>query len=183
MSVDTQTSGNIPTLSESFRTAWKGLSEVHDPIKVTSGQEIAPNVRIWFDTELGEQSVVCQAERGGGLVIKTHVERPGRWLGLHVSLGECDLSNVGILGYFARSHSVRALSWRACLRSHGPDGFSDHFFSKHGVSYAAPDAFNDVMEIERQSRLPLRTSYREFILFFHVESFELTLRDLRLFCA
>lgn len=170
------------SLQETFREVWRSTDGIKGTLNIVSGAEVVPNLRFWLDPE-GEQEVTCRAERGGGFTIQAQVTRPGRWLGLHVMLGESDLSNLGIIGFFARSHAARAHSWRACLRSHQRDGFVDHFFDKRGVSCAAPSTHLDVMEIDRQSRLPLGAVGREFILFFHVESFELALRDLRLFCA
>ncbi len=169
-------------LQARFQEIWRGCAALKYNSSVQSGAEIAPGVRLWFDPE-GKQKVACRAERGGGLTIKADVTQPGRWLGLHFDLGDCDFSEREMLGLFARSYAARALSWRVCLRSHRPGGFVDHFFEKYGVSYAASSTHIDALEFDPLNGFPARMSKRELILFFHVESFDLTLQDMRLFCA
>lgn len=177
-----RTRGVLPahTVNTAFRDAWEGLERVKGSLDLQSGSELAPQVRLWFDGD-GEQSVSCRGARGGGITLEAQVNRPGRWLGLHFALGDIDLSQVEMLGIYAKSHALRASSWRACVRSGRPDGFVDHFFEKHGVSCAAPSCHMDMMELAKQDRFPKGATWRELVIFFHVESFNITLRDLRLF--
>ncbi len=177
-----RTRGFLPahTINTAFRDAWQGLEKVKGSLELQTGSELAPQVRLWCDEE-GEQSVACRGARGGGITLEAQVNRPGRWLGLHFALGNIDLSKVEMLGFYAKSHALRASSWRVCVRSGRSDGFVDHFFEKHAVSCAAPSVHMDMMELAAQNRFPKGATWRELVIFFHVESFNITLRDLRLF--
>lgn len=172
-------------LDDYSRNLWQGISELSAPVEAASGQEIAPKIRIWYDDEEGEQNVTCQKAEETALVITAQVHRPGRWLGLHFALGRWDFSGSNVFGVYAQSQAARALSWRTCLRSGRPDGdgFVDHFGPKYGVSYAAPSAHMDLLDLDGLADFPVQAPWREFIIFFNVESFEVTLKDLRLFCA
>ncbi|PCJ07328.1 MAG: hypothetical protein COB16_11635 [Rhodobacteraceae bacterium] len=143
---------------------------------------LAPGVWIHADPE-GQQQVESLQLPGGGLTLRTTVQHPGGWLALHIALGEVDLSDHVLIGFYARIQAPRACTWRACLRSGTEVGFVDHFFDRDVVSYGAASSHMDMMELAPQRRLPRRADWREFILFFHVESFETTLLDLRLFAA
>ncbi len=143
---------------------------------------LAPGVWIHGDPE-GRQQVQSVAHPGGGLNLRAEVQHPGGWLAMHVALGAVDLSDRALIGFYAHSQALRACTWRACLRSGTETGFIDHFFDRDVVAYAAPSSHSDVLELAAQRGLPQRALWREFILFFHVESFDFTLLDLRLFSA
>lgn len=171
------------TLQERFQEQWQHLSAIPNQVKVTSGEAIVPGVTFWLDEEQGNHSVTGEAARGGGLHLQTSVHEPGRWMGLHFGLGDVDLSDTAVLGVYSRQRAPRSCTWRMCLRSGTPDGFVDHFFDKHVVAYNAPAMHVDTLEINAQRSLPRRATWRELVLFFHPESFDATLQDLRLFTA
>ncbi len=162
---------------------WQGLSSLSEPVQIVSGQMLVPGVTFWLDDEEGQQSLLCQGARGGGVTIRATVETPGRWMGLHFALGEATLTEQVLLGVYSQQRAARACSWRLCLRSGTPDGFVDHFFEQHVVGFAAPSQHTDLLKLAEQTTLPRQNSWRELVLFFHPESFEATVQDLRLFVA
>lgn len=162
---------------------WRGLCAVPREVAISSGQALVPGVTFWLDAEQGQQSLHGGPARGGGVNIKTKVEAPGRWMGLHFQLGDHALADLAVLGVYSQQRAARAMTWRMCLRSGTADGFVDHFFDKHTVAYAASATHVGTLELAAQTGLPRGTTWRELILFFHPESFDLTVQDLRLFGA
>lgn len=171
------------TLQERFQEQWQGLSSNRDQKQVTSGEAIVPGVTFWLDEDQGRQKLTTFGARGGGLRIQASVDTPGRWMGLHFGLGDVDLSEVALFGVYSHQRATRSCTWRMCVRSGTPDGFVDHFFDKHVVAYNAPATHLDTIELIQQNGLPRRPTWRELVLFFHPESFDATIQDLRLFVA
>lgn len=162
---------------------WRDLAALSGPLDISSGQALAPGVTFWLDEDQGQQSLTCQRARGGGVTIRATVETPGRWMGLHFGLGEAALKDLALIGVYSQQRAARACTWRLCLRSGSPDGFIDHFFDHHVVAYNAPAQHVETLMIADQRGLPRQAVWRELVLFFHPESFEATVQDLRLFVA
>jgi len=131
----------------------------------------------------GQHVVDVDSLPEGGLTLRAAVHQPGGWLALHIALGDVDLSGCALIGFYTRVQAVRACTWKACLRSGTAGGFVDHFFDHDVVAYNVASTHMDMMELARHRTLPRQAEWREFVLFFHVESFETTLLDLRLFSA
>lgn len=122
--------------------------------------------------------------RGRLLELRVRVDQPGHWLGLHVHLGPLPLFGTGVIGFHCRTNADHGMAVRACLRSGHPDGSSqDCFFTHHVVAHAGASDHLDALVVGRDPRLPLRASWREFILFLPTSSFAWALQDLRIFAA
>lgn len=148
--------------------------------KPLDGDPLVPGVFLVPDPAAQMTGTVA-SEDGTLLRLRTEVQTPGAWFGLHVSLGGIDLDRSALVGFACKTRAPATILSRACLRSGEAEGFSDAFFDKHIVSYEAPGLHLDVMEIAPTPALPPHAPWRELILFFPTGSFEIELLDLRLF--
>lgn len=121
--------------------------------------------------------------RGRLLELRTTVDRPGAWLGLHLTLPPFDLTGITWLGFAARSAADPAQVARACLRS-GLDagGFRDDFFPRDLLSHGFETDHVDLLAPDHHPDLPRKAPWREFVLFLPpVRDIRWTLHSLRLF--
>lgn len=157
------------------------LKELDRPVnKLASGEEIVPGVFMAFDPD-APTSADVQSEPGKLISAKFKVEGAARWLGLHVKLGDMDLSRSMIFGIACRSKAPSSTTFRPCLRSGGPNGFKDTFFKKVAIAYAEESLHLDALQIDQHADLMTSAEWRELILFIRPESGELEINDLRLF--
>lgn len=138
-----------------------GLSFAIDPESITGGS---------FSSEPG---MLLQA--------KFEVEKPGRWMALHLQLGPAALTDAQIAGFVLKSDAPETITFRACLRSGIEGGFVDCFFPKRVISFADTSVHVDVLKLGENEPLPATAPWRELILFFERKSQEVVLRDLRVF--
>lgn len=109
------------------------------------------------------------------------VERPGRWMAMHLKLGGLDLTGRQAVGILCRSAAPEATTFRVCLRSGVEGGFRDTFFDKAVLAHAEPSLHMDMLLPETLPGLPRIAPWRDLILFFRPESSQIDLQDLRLF--
>lgn len=174
---------HIENVQERFSRQWDELGGMSKEQTVVSGHQIVPSITFWLDEEQGRQDLICRSAPGGGINLKSTVFASGRWMGLHFGLGDLDLSRSAVLGYYSQQRSSRSCTWRVCLRSGTPDGFVDHFFDKHVVAHSGSSTQVDMLELQSLKTLPLRATWRELVVFFFPESFDVTLQDFRLLSA
>jgi len=149
---------------------------------ITSAQEIMPGAVFHFDPDGAQKAhLTCSKDRGAQ--ISVDVETPGKWLGLHFSLGDLDLSEQRVIGVYLESDAPSATTYRACIRSGRATGFSDCFFKQEVVTYSVSSAHGDLLVVENQPKLPAKATWRELVLFFRCESFHIGLQDVRVFVA
>ncbi len=103
-----------------------------------------------------------------------------RWSSFVLSVGTVPLTHAGAICLIARSAAPRAVTMRACLRSHPPGGFVDAFFAKRLVAFAAPSTHVDALDLATAEDVPRAACKRELLIFFDAPRFELRLLDLRL---
>ncbi len=109
-------------------------------------------------------------------------EGDGNWIGLHMNLGDVDLSQAGIIGFACRSVAPSIETIRACIRSGLPEGgFEDCFFPKRILGHPEVSSHLDVLQVNLSPNLPATAPWRELILFLPRHSFRWDLHDLRLF--
>jgi len=105
----------------------------------------------------------------------------GGWNALHLSFPARNLRPYGALGFALRSSSPEIQVVRACIRSGVEGGFEDCFFSKHILVRAEESSHIDALPTHQQPRLPLEAPWRELVLFFPTDPFQMSLIDLRVF--
>lgn len=147
---------------------------------ISSGEDIVPGCRFHFDPN-GAQDAHLVSPADAGLTIRVDVQHPGDWAALHFRAGGGDLSDKHVFGFACKSQAPLATTISPCLRSYTEDGFRDTFFAKTIVAYDSPSTHIDILDFSLLPDLPMMASQREFILFFQLKSFELTLHDLRFF--
>ncbi len=118
---------------------------------------------------------------GDLLSLKFEVEQPGRWMGLHVALGDVPLDGAQVLGFVLKSDAPVTVTFRACLRSGTADGFVDCFFPKRIITFSDPTIHLDVLKMGVNAPVPTHAPWRDLILFFEPQSQEVAIRDLRVF--
>ncbi|EKE44875.1 hypothetical protein OCGS_0910 [Oceaniovalibus guishaninsula JLT2003] len=150
--------------------------------RVVSDAPMAGGIKLMVDPE-ARADIRLRSPAGRLMEIEARVERPGRWLGLHVPLALYQTAGLGIVGITARATAPEALAVSACLRSGLRGGFVDAFFDKAMAVHFQPLQHIDTMEPDRRVDLPARADWRELILFLPTHSFSLSLHDLRFFAA
>ena len=115
------------------------------------------------------------------LEIKASMDAPGEWCALHISLPVSDLTHYGIVGFSARFSAGSTDVIRACLRSGTGDNFQDRFFDKHLLLRPEEASHLDALFVHHIDGVPIKSDWRELILFLPVQNFELSLIDLRVF--
>jgi len=141
---------------------------------------LVPGIWFAFDPE-AEMGGEVESTPGMLLRARFRVVVPGRWMALHVALGDIDLTNLHVLGFVCKSDAPEPVTFRASLRSATDSGFVDCFFPKRVVAFGETSTHVDLLQIGRSEPLPIRAPWREMILFFDRKDFEITFRDLRLF--
>jgi hypothetical protein len=145
---------------------------------------LAAGVFLRLDPE-GAVSGSLRSTPGRLLALDLAVQRPGRWIGLHVALGEIALAGRLVLGFACRSRAPAATPLRVALRSGTDGGFADRFFRKTLVAHAEPSVHLDAIELaaaaDLPADLPAGPVWRELVLFFRPESQSVEIEDLRLF--
>ncbi len=143
-----------PTVQEVFADRWAGLCALPEDVATpaVSGKPIAPDVTFWLDDEQGRHELLCRPAMAGGINLKTTVTAAGRWMGLHFRIGQTDLNETAVLGFYSQQRALRSCTWRACLRSGTADGFVDHFFGKHVVAYDGPGTHMDMLDLNTLAR-------------------------------
>lgn len=107
---------------------------------------------------------------------------PGKWIGLHLALGQLDLMSFRYAGMACRSAADGIEVLRPCLRAGLPDGrYSDCFFPRHLLARADPSDHMDTLHLPSCPHLPLDAEGLELVLFLPTHSCRLELHDLRLF--
>lgn len=139
-----------------------------------------PGIELHADPALG-LSGSYRSPEGRILEFDARMEAPGGWCGLHLTLPATDLRRYGVLGFACRSSAPDLHMVRACIRSGREDGFEDCFFDKHILIRPEEATHVDALSVHHQDRLPMEAPWREFVLFLPVESFRLSLIDLRVF--
>lgn len=139
-----------------------------------------PGVFLSFDPESAITGEVTSVP-GSLLHLDLRVERPGRWRGLHFSLGEVDLTGAMVIGFACRSAAPTSIAVRVALRSGLGSGFVDCFFRKTLVPHGAASVHLDALEIAGAPELPVGRTWRDLALFFPPETSRVDLQDLRLF--
>lgn len=120
--------------------------------------------------------------RGRLCEIDVALDRPGRWLGLHVALPPVEADALAWLGFACRIHAARPLALRPCLRSGTEEGFVDTFFDRHVLARTAETDHQGLLAPERHPDLPATAAWRELILFLPSgENLSLALHALRIF--
>lgn len=108
----------------------------------------------------------------------------GEWIGLHLALGQCSLSEQAFIAIICRSASPLTQMVRPCLRSgtthKGQPSFVDCFFDKHILSGADPTTYADALHVPSRPDLPEHAPWRELVLFLPTTGFRWNLHDLRL---
>ena len=120
--------------------------------------------------------------RGRLLELKTTVQSPGPWLGLHLPLTQADFVDTTWLCLALRSSAAGALSFHACLRS-GLEGggFRDDFFPRAILAQPREADHVDMLGMARLPGLPWRAPWRELVLFLPpATDAHLALHELRL---
>lgn len=148
---------------------------------LVSGLPILPGLFFSLDPDSVTTGTYASAP---GLLLEADftVEHPGRWMALHIALGDADLTGRQVLGVVCKSASPQTTTYRICLRSGRETGdFVDHFLRKTVVAYASPSLHLDALQIEADATLPLQAPWRELILFFRPETSRIALHDLRIF--
>ncbi|NVO25735.1 hypothetical protein [Donghicola mangrovi] len=148
--------------------------------KLVAGEDIVSGVFMAFDPEAPTKAEV-QSKPGKLISAKFKVDGTARWLGLHIKLGNMDLSKSMIFGIACRSQAPRSTTFRPCLRSGGPNGFKDTFFKKVAIAYSEESLHLDALQIDQNADLMAPADWRELILFIRPETGSLELNDLRLF--
>lgn len=119
------------------------------------------------------------------LELRTRVDVPGAWFGLHVALPDdaLDLTGVSWIGVTARTSALQAVSIRVGLRSGQDDGgFQDSFFARHILSQARQSDHHEVLCPAHLPDLPRQAPWRELVLFLPpATAMDWVLHDLRVF--
>lgn len=145
-----------------------------------SDVEFLPGIKWHADSALELKGRYSSPE-GRLLDLDSRPTAHGAWNALHLSLPARDLRPYGALGFALRSASPEIQVVRACIRSGIEGGFEDCFFDKHILVRAEESSHVDVLPTHQQPRLPLEAPWRELILFFPKEPFQMSLIDLRVF--
>lgn len=157
----------------------RGLDAAGD---LLSDVAIVPGVFCSFDPE-GVTRGRFESRPGQLLSATFEVERPGRWLALHLQLGALDLTGQQVLGLVCRCAAPEATTFRFCLRSGIEGGFRDSFLRKTVLAHTDSSLHLDVMLLEDHPDIPATAPWRDLILFFRPEGGHIDLQDLRLFVA
>ena len=157
------------------------LTTFHD--RITEGTlesdtvALAPGIALRADPRLGLRGRYS-SPAGRFLELEAAPDTgPGDWVGLHVALPLCDLSQIRYVGFVCRHAASEQWMLRSCLRSglDGGDGFVDCFFDKHILTGTHPRTHTDVMFTDAVPDLPIRAPWRELVLFLPTVSFDLHL--------
>lgn len=143
--------------------------------------EIQPGITLHADPAL---KLLGQWHSPAGRLLELDISTNGQgsWFGLHMELGDIDLSQVGIIGIACRSAATTIEVVRACIRSgRSEGGFDDCFFTKRILAHPEASSHLDALQVGQQQNLPPQAPWRELILFLPLHSFRLNLHDLRLF--
>ena len=145
------------------------------------GTELAPGIWLHTDPEAA-LSGTWSSPRGRLCEMGLALERPGRFLGLHVALPPFEADAVTWLGLACRAHAGRPIALRPCLRSGTETGFVDNFFDRHLLARRAEADHHGILALERHPDLPPIAPWRELIMFLPSgESLSLALHELRIF--
>lgn len=147
---------------------------------LTEGASLAPGAFMSVDAE-AKLSGQFKTGEGAVLNLSYEVQKPPRWLAMHLQLGPLPLSEASVFGVVCKSQALQAATFRICLRSGIAGGFVDAFFDKHVVAYADQSTHIDLMRLESRSDVPTEAPWRDLILFFQTRSAQLTVKDLRVF--
>jgi hypothetical protein len=117
------------------------------------------------------------------LQIDYSVEKKPGWLALHLDLGAHDLAKYSVVGLVVKSRAaVNPTSFRPCLRSGTPEGFTDSFFSKRVISHANNSIHIDAIRLtENIDVIPEKAPWRQLVLFFETSNASLIVQDMRVF--
>lgn len=149
--------------------------------KISEITKIQPGVSIHADPALQIKGH-WRSPAGHLFELDITAEGEGNWIGLHMTMGDVDLTHAGIIGFACRSVAPSIKVLRACVRSGLPEGgFEDCFFPKRILAHPDPSSHLDVLETNLNANLPKTAPWREFILFLPQHSFRWDLHDLRLF--
>lgn len=107
----------------------------------------------------------------------------GDWVGLHVKVDLPDISLFNWFGFMCRSVAPKPIMIRACLRSGTETGFRDDFFPQHILAHDTPQSHVDVLHLATMRPVPIRSPWRELILFLPCETFTFHLHDFDVFAA
>lgn len=141
---------------------------------------ISPGVFLSIDPE-GDVSGEISNGHDGLIALNYTVLKKPRWLGVHMIMGNVDLSQAAIAGVVCKSHAQEAATYRICLRSGTDQGFQDTFFPKHIVAFQQESVHVDILKLSSFDEIPSKATWRELILFFQTTSAAIDIRDLRFF--
>ncbi len=149
--------------------------------EIQAQTEIQPGIALHADPALAP-SGHWRSPAGRLFELEVTPGGEGGWFGLHMRLGNIDLSQAGIIGIACRGTSPSIEAIRVCIRSGLPEGgFEDCFFPKRVLTHPDASSHLDALQISQQPELPPEAPWRELILFLPLHSFRLNLNDLRLF--
>lgn len=147
---------------------------------LVEGAPLAPGAFLSVDQE-AKLSGQFKTGEGAVLNLAYEVQKPPRWLAMHLQMGSLPLNETSVFGVVCKSQAPQAATFRICLRSGIAGGFVDAFFDKHVVAYADQSTHVDLLRLESRSDVPAEAPWRELILFFQTRSAQITVRDLRVF--
>ena len=153
-------------------------SEYSGPVQ--SEQRLVPGIFFSSDPEVSN-TIHVESRPGELMTFRFDVDQPGRWLSLSMAVGSADFSGCKIAGFACKLDAPATSIFRACLRSGEEGGPRDVFFPKSVVAYPKTALHLDVLEFDTHPNIRLQAPWREFVIFFPVESAEINLRDLRFF--
>lgn len=149
---------------------------------LAEGARLAPGAFLSVDPE-GQLTGQFKTGAGTVLDLSYEVQKPPRWLALHLELGALPLLDKAVFGIVCKSRAPQAATFRLCLRSAVQGGFVDAFFDKHVVAYADQSTHVDLLRLGARNDVPAEAPWRDLILFFQTRSAQIHLNDLRVFIA
>ncbi|QUS35705.1 hypothetical protein [Falsirhodobacter algicola] len=146
-------------------------------------KDITPGVFVSIDPAAKLEG---RYEIGGGKVIGVEYRNAGgatpKWIAMHVSLGEVELTDNVLVGVVLRSSAPAAATFRICLRTYVDGQFQDEFFLKNVVSYQEDSTHLDVLRLDKVSPIFTRDRLkRELILFLPPNDTSVEISDIRVF--
>ena len=164
-----------------FNYALQLLRHSQSEGEIQAHTEIQTGMALHADPAL-RPSGQWRSPAGRLLELDVTVAGAGGWFGLHMPLGNIDLSQAGIIGIACRGTSPSIEAILVCIRSRVVEGgFDDCFFPKRILTHPDSSSHLDAIQINQQLELPPVSPWRELILFLPLHSFRLDLHDLRLF--
>lgn len=151
--------------------------------KLSSRVDLVPGAFISLDPE-GKFEGSFSSSEESLLSLSYRITKPLRWIGLHLTMGDVDFTDLTVLGVVIKSGAPVATTSRICVRSGIEAGFEDCFFPKHVVSFSEVSTHIDLLRIDQAAeKIPLQAPWREVILFFAPSDQTLTINDFKIFAV